>query len=151
LTKGVGRILRLRIASWKTIDSYTNVNGSLLEAISDTVVTHCYVLDVYNPDISSWILDNRRKIIDALEQQEDVFELQEFRKVLLRSMRGWCICLTKGGYVGIACENAQPGDIVAILQDSPVTFVFRSPINPRADCRRLLWWGSVVPYKNHMI
>jgi hypothetical protein len=51
-------------------------------------------------------------------------------------MRGRSIFLTKGGYIGIACEDAEPGDTVAVLRDSPVTFVLRNLVNPQVDARR---------------
>jgi hypothetical protein len=143
LTKSIDRTrLRLRIASWKTIDYYTDVSGSLVEAISEVVVTHCYNLDTWARDFTQWIQDNRRTIIDVLDRDYDRYDIEHIQEILSRTMRGRSIFLTKGGYIGIACEDAEPGDTVAVLRDSPVTFILRNLVNPQADARRHTGFAS---------
>ena len=124
------RRLQSRLAGWVSIDYYPSVCGTLLEAISDTLVPHCHI-NFNGVYISSRIQDNRRKLFNALEQKQghDTVEFRDFLNALPDIMRGRCIVLTRSGYIGISCNDAKPGDKVVVLRNSPVSFVFRELAN----------------------
>ena len=125
--------LRSSITSWEVIDYYTDVCGSLIEAISEAVVSHCYNLDPYSQNFTQWIQNDRRTLIKHIDPKYggyDNFYANHMRDELSKTMRGRSIFLTRSGYIGIACEDTEPGDTIVVLRDSPVPFVLRDTVDP---------------------
>jgi hypothetical protein len=125
---------RLRLQSWLDnghfIDYYRTVSGSLLEAVSESLVYLCHTM-FWGDHVTSWVQDNQRRLFDALDQKygHDAPEFQEFLQALPEIMRGRCFIRTRLGYLEIGSRNTRPGDRLVLPVRSPILFILRDLVS----------------------
>jgi hypothetical protein len=125
---------RVRLQSWldngQFGDYSCSVCGSLLEAVSASLVHLCHV-GFWSDHVTWWVQENRKRLFDAFEHKHghDAPEFQEFLRTLPEIMRGRCFVRTRSGYFGIGSRYARPGHKVVLPVRSPLVFILRDLVS----------------------
>jgi len=128
------RLLWGRVADWECSDYYSSVCSSLQRAVSGAVVSHSYDCEEDPPDFYAKVRWDQDRVLEAIEGDWDVYEVNNFRECMSKTMRGRSVIYTRDGFVGVASCQVRRGDVLVLVVDSPRPFVFRQ-LNHRSLAR----------------